>query len=173
MPVITYTIGEICEKLGCEQHNLRYMEKALELEIERDQFGNRLYTEQDLTNLEMVISLKQEGLNFSAIKKILNRQEQVAETAVEETRNDLIVQNQNLETFIKMLTIEITKNVEEVVTTKVEALTNELHNIKKSNMEMQEQLLHHQQEHFKNVDEKLNRWKEESNKGFFSKLFKK
>lgn len=173
MTEITYTIGEICEKLGCEQHNLRYLEKALELEIERDQFGNRLYTEQDLTNLEMVMSLKQEGLNFNAIKKILNRQEQVAETAVEETRNDLTIQNQNLEAFIKMLTIEITKNVEEVVNTKVEALTNELHDIKKSNMEMQEQLLHHQQEHFRNVDDKLNKWREENNKGFFSKLFKK
>lgn len=178
MAEITYNISEICEKLNCESHNLRYLEKALELLIQRDKFQNRVYGEKDLANLEMIMDLKEKGLNFAAIKKVLAQQEQVAETAVEETRSDLVIQNKNLDTLINLLTTEITKSVEKIVNPRFEALTNELENFKKTNIELQEQLLHQQQEHFKNVDEKLNKWREGNNKqeesrGFFSNFFRK
>jgi DNA-binding transcriptional MerR regulator len=92
-----YTISEVCEPLKCEQHNFRYIEKTLEMKIKRDEFMDRIYSQQDVDTLKIVFELKDQWLNYAAIKKVLNQQEEIAQDKVEETRNDVIIQNQNIE----------------------------------------------------------------------------
>lgn len=72
----TYTIGEVCEILNCEHHNLRYIEKTLDLEIKRDKHTDRTYAEQDLNVLKMVFQLRKQGINYKVIKMVLEQQEE-------------------------------------------------------------------------------------------------
>jgi DNA-binding transcriptional MerR regulator len=68
-----YKIGETADLLGIEQYTLRYLENTLQLKIKRSERGDRLYTDEDLATLQMVLKLKNEkGLNTTAIRMALD-----------------------------------------------------------------------------------------------------
>lgn len=172
-----YTIGEVCEILKCEQHILRYIEKTLNILIQRDDFMNRIYSQDDINKLQMIFELKDQGLNYAAIKKVLDQQQEIVEDKVEETRNDLVIQNQNMEQLIETLTKKITDSIEISVGSKLQGLTNEIEGLKKHNEELQRQLQKNQEEHFAEIDNKLIKLREEMkevrNRSLLSKLLGK
>ncbi|MGR6835501.1 MerR family transcriptional regulator [Syntrophomonas erecta] len=79
-----YKIGEVSEMLGIEQYTLRYLENSLKLVIQRDERGDRQYTESDLDTLRLILQLKEKGLNTTAIRMALeNIQEKDPEVNTE------------------------------------------------------------------------------------------
>lgn len=192
-----FSIGEVCKILGCEQHNLRYIEKVLELSIERENNIERSYTIKDIEMLKSVFDLKEQGLNYKAIKKVLERGEEVAATC--ENTIELYNTTTSLEAskdyskdydkFIKNISFHIEKVVESVVVNtiattlenylvdKMEPIQQGILNIEKKNDELKLSLEEMQAKHFKEIDEKLMAWRQEQfekeKKGFWSRLFKR
>jgi DNA-binding transcriptional MerR regulator len=173
----TYTIGQVCDILGCEHHNLRYIEKTIGLEIKRDQYTDRSYTEQDLNVLKMVFQLRKQGMNYKAIKMVLEQQEEIVADVVEDVRNDVIIQDQNLNNFISMMTNVIEKTIETQVNSKLEALSDDMKDLKLQNEELRGSIEQLQEKHFKELDDRLSKWREEQkekeNKSFFKRLLNK
>lgn len=63
-----YQITDAAKKVDVESHVLRYWEEELELPIERNKQGHRLYTEEDLNRFLYIKELKKEGLQLRAIR---------------------------------------------------------------------------------------------------------
>lgn len=63
-----YQITDAAKKVDVESHVLRYWEEELELPIERNKQGHRLYTEEDLKRFLYIKELKKEGLQLRAIR---------------------------------------------------------------------------------------------------------
>lgn len=173
----SYSIGEVCEILKCEHHNLRYIEKVLKLNINRDTNTERLYTEHDLNILKMVFELKNEGLNYKAIKKVLERQEEVITDKVEESKNDIVLHDERLTEFINLLTKNIEKSIDIKVTSKLDTIINNVDVIKRENKELHKILEQQQEKHFKELDAKITKWREEhkekEKESWLNKLFHK
>mgnify|MGYP002084380895 FL=1 len=100
-----YKIGEVSELLNIEQHTLRYLENSLKLRINRNERGDRLYSESDLDTFKLVLQLKEKGLNTTAIRLALeNVEETTDERGITLARNYM---EQNL--------VEITSIAKEIV----------------------------------------------------------
>ena len=63
-----YQITDAAKRVDVESHVLRYWEEELELPIERNKQGHRLYTEEDLNRFLYIKELKKEGLQLRAIR---------------------------------------------------------------------------------------------------------
>ena len=70
-----YQITDAAKKLDVESHVLRYWEEELELPIERNKQGHRLYTEEDLQRFRYIKELKKEGLQLRAIRMKVHKAE--------------------------------------------------------------------------------------------------
>jgi DNA-binding transcriptional MerR regulator len=58
MKKLYYSIGEICDLLGVEQHIIRYWEKELPLlKAKKNRAGNRIYMNDDLELLTLINNL--------------------------------------------------------------------------------------------------------------------
>lgn len=69
---MTYTIKQVSEKLNISAYTLRYYEKEKVIaNITRDDCGNRLYGENDISWIETVKCLKETGMKLSDIKRIV------------------------------------------------------------------------------------------------------
>lgn len=66
-----YYISEAAKKVQVESHVLRYWEDELQLPIKRNEMGHRYYTEQDVSKLQEIKLLKDQGLQLKAIRTIL------------------------------------------------------------------------------------------------------
>ncbi|MEA1962499.1 MAG: MerR family transcriptional regulator [Bacillota bacterium] len=120
MKEIYYKIGEAAEMLGVEQYTLRYLETTLKLKIKRDERSDRIYSEEDIDTLRLILQLKNEkGLNTTAIKMALENMEESHEanivpseydTSLEQITgftNRIIEQNNELLSQNKRLTEQI------------------------------------------------------------------
>lgn len=188
-----FSIGEVCKILGCEQHNLRYIEKVLELNIERENNIERSYTIKDIETLKFVFDLKEQGLNYKAIKKVLEKGEEVAATCDNTIElyntNTSLDLSKDYDKFIKNIAFHIEKTVESIVVNtinttlenylvdKMEPLQQGIMNVEKKNDELKLSLEEMQAKHFKEIDEKLMAWRQEQfekeKKGFWARLFKR
>jgi DNA-binding transcriptional MerR regulator len=188
-----FSIGEVCKILGCEQHNLRYIEKVLELSIERENNIERSYTIKDIETLKFVFDLKEQGLNYRAIKKVLEKGEEVAATCDNTIElyntNTSLDLSKDYDKFIKNIAFHIEKTVESIVVNtinttlenylvdKMEPLQQGIMNVEKKNDELKLSLEEMQAKHFKEIDEKLMAWRQEQfekeKKGFWARLFKR
>lgn len=172
-----YSISEVCDMLNCKPHTLRYIEKVLECEVDRDEFLNRVYSQEQINMLKFIFELKDQGLNYSAIKNILDQQGEIIQDAVEETRKDIVLQEQNLNDFVELLTKRISEEVKESVNSRLEGLTNEIDNLKLQNEQLQLQLHKKQEDHFIEIDNKLMKIREDmkqnNKRSLLERLFKK
>lgn len=67
-----YSIKEVSEKVGLPTHTLRYYEQEGLLPfIKRDANGNRIFDENDLTWLELVLCLRKTGIALSELREIV------------------------------------------------------------------------------------------------------
>lgn len=68
-----YTIREAAKKLNVEAHALRFWEEELELHIERNAQGRRIYSQEDIETFEEIMACKEEGMQLKEIRQKLHR----------------------------------------------------------------------------------------------------
>ena len=87
---MNFTIGQAAQKLGLSIHTLRYYEKqGLLPQIQRDKFGNRMYTLDDIKWIYMIRCLRDTGMNIQTIKKYVNLFKQGMQTVPK--RKDILL----------------------------------------------------------------------------------
>ncbi len=70
---MTYTIGVVAETYGIHQQTLRLYEREGLLAPSRSKGNTRLYTDEDLARLEMILSLTRDlGVNLAGVAVILD-----------------------------------------------------------------------------------------------------
>ena len=70
---ITYTIGVVAETYGIHQQTLRLYEREGLLLPSRSKGNTRLYTDEDLVRLELILSLTRDlGVNLAGVAIILD-----------------------------------------------------------------------------------------------------
>lgn len=67
-----YTIKEVATILDIEAYVLRYYEKELELQIHRNSQGHRIYTQKDITTLQQIKELREQGLELKGIRNVIH-----------------------------------------------------------------------------------------------------
>jgi MerR family transcriptional regulator, aldehyde-responsive regulator len=159
---IYYKIGEVSDLLGIEQHTLRYLEHSLKLKIQRDERGDRLYTENDLDILKMILKLKNEkGLNTTAIKMALEN--------MKENENDLMPAT-TIETMLPAL-IEMNGLANRIIEQN-EELIRQNQILTQRIEEMEKRLDIREKEKNSKIDELIILWRaeQEKNKSWFAKI---
>lgn len=68
---IFYTIGEAVDLTGVSHRTLRHYEDFFNLHIQRDSSGNRVYQEDDLEIINIIIDMKKKGMKLEGIKIFL------------------------------------------------------------------------------------------------------
>jgi MerR family transcriptional regulator/heat shock protein HspR len=70
---MTYTIGIVADTYGIHQQTLRLYEREGLLEPSRSKGNTRLYTDEDLVRLELILSLTRDlGVNLAGVAVILD-----------------------------------------------------------------------------------------------------
>lgn len=67
-----WTISETAKRTGVDAHVLRFWEDELSLAVGRNQKGHRIYTEENLRQLEQIQELKKKGYQLKDIRDILH-----------------------------------------------------------------------------------------------------
>ena len=67
-----YIISEAAERTGIETHVLRYWEDELDLDIPRNEMGQRYYTERQIELFKQIKELKDSGFQLKAVKAVLD-----------------------------------------------------------------------------------------------------
>lgn len=161
MNKIFYKIGEVAEILGIEQYTLRYLEHTLKLKIQRDERGDRLYSESDLDTLKLILKLKNEkGLNTTAIKLALDNMDSSTESELPATPT---ANNVNL--------TEIVSVAKRIVEQNDELLTQNAR-LEKRIQDLENKIDRKEQERQSKIDELISLWRAEQdrNKSWLSKL---
>lgn len=199
-----YSIGAVCEEIKkrgykeFENHNLRYLEKVLKdiITIRRDQYFNRVYYIDDIDKIEKILTLKEQGLNYSAIKTVLSTEDSKAngskviddvEISYKEELDDyddieeetaVEVRSGYVNEFNNIMHKIIFSGIETSITPKIEEIKTEIHKLHDQNTDLKVALENQQKSHFKALDEKLVKWREDSftndkrkEAGFFKRLF--
>lgn len=68
----SFSIKEVSSIIGISTQTLRNWEVFFNLEIERNEFGQRIYTENSLAILKKINHHAQRGLKLKAIKELIN-----------------------------------------------------------------------------------------------------
>lgn len=75
-----YMISAVSEKYGIHPQTLRLYEREGLLQPSRSEGNTRLYTDEDLERLEVILQLTRElGVNLAGVEIILNMREKMAE----------------------------------------------------------------------------------------------
>lgn len=62
-------IGEMVKKTGLSANTLRYYEKKGLIRVQRDQYGRRVYSEQDIAWVQFIQRLKETGMLLRDIRR--------------------------------------------------------------------------------------------------------
>ncbi len=97
------TIGKVADQVGLTTHTLRYYEKeGLIPEIDKNDQGVRLYSEDDIMWIEIVKCLKETGMPISDIKRMIELSREGNSTIA--ARKKILSQHRTIiETQIKKL----------------------------------------------------------------------
>jgi len=179
-----YTITELSERLNATDHALRYYEKEFGLIVPKDERGRRFYSP-DLANIMYKIkSMRNEGLQIKAIRKILQSENAVAypppvvfdDISMSLVTMDSYDTSNDIKQFFNDFKEQLTLNVSAEVNSAKEQITKE---IMKSKLELGacvensvRKLETKMEKHFLEVDRSIGVWREKNKKGFFKHLFK-
>jgi MerR family transcriptional regulator/heat shock protein HspR len=98
-------ISAVAEKYGVHPQTLRMYEREGLLKPSRSDGNTRLYTEEDLERLEVILELTRElGVNLAGVEIILNMREKMSAMQIQ------------IEQFVASLNVEITRNLRPVET---------------------------------------------------------
>ncbi len=100
----SYSISEVAEKLGVSQNTVRNWEKELGdfIMVQRGKTGARTYTILDVSKLEKVNELREQGLTLPTINKVFSTF--YKEEELGQSQTDQSVQQNDLQSQIKALT---------------------------------------------------------------------
>lgn len=95
-----YMISAVAEKYGIHPQTLRMYEREGLIKPSRSEGNTRLYTEEDLERLEVVLELTRElGVNLAGVEIILNMREKMA------------AMQKQIEQFVQSLNVELARNL--------------------------------------------------------------
>ncbi len=66
---MNYTISQVAQRFGVQPHTLRFYEKEGIISPERTQSGIRMYSEENIKELEMAMCLKSTGMPLKDIRR--------------------------------------------------------------------------------------------------------
>lgn len=93
-------ISAVAEKYGIHPQTLRMYEREGLIKPSRSEGNTRLYTEEDLERLEVVLELTRElGVNLAGVEIILNMREKMA------------AMQKQIEQFVASLNVELARSV--------------------------------------------------------------
>lgn len=75
---ILYTIGEAVDLTGVSHRTLRHYEDFFNLNINRDSSGNRIYREDNLEIINIIIDMKKKGMKLEGIKIFLEEKKLIS-----------------------------------------------------------------------------------------------
>ncbi|MGG0176820.1 MerR family transcriptional regulator [Gottfriedia acidiceleris] len=97
-----YSIGEVAQMLGISTHTLRYYEKEQIILPDRNENGERLYSESHIQWLRFVLKLKETQMPVNKIKEYAHLYTEGEQTSL--ARLDLLVEHkQSIEHQLKTL----------------------------------------------------------------------
>jgi Predicted transcriptional regulators len=172
MDEISYSIKEVSERIGETYRSLHYWQEKLELQINRDGAGNRIYYENDIEILEKVKELKLKGMSLDGIKALFQEKGLIQKT---ETKNLIVVDEKSLE-LKEYLFNEIKEAIaQELQNTnnKLDQILQDNHELRQSNEELREELRKLQRqsdEHYNKIDTLLTTWR--NKQPWYKTLFK-
>lgn len=179
-----YTITELSKKLEVTDHTLRYYEKEFNIIVPKDDRGRRYYTPKLANLMYQIKSMRNEGLEIKAIKKILLSENIVFEPPPVVPDNKVLslypVQTdkntREIEMFFEEFREQLLETVSEDIISVKDYISTE---INKSKLELGACVEHNMrriesklEKHFKEVDESITSWRIRSKRGFIKRIFK-
>jgi len=181
-----YSITELSRQLNVTDHTLRYYEKEFKLYIPKDNRGRRYYEPEHANIMYQIKSMRDEGLEIKAIKKILESQNIISDpppVAPNQGEKNLItIENENdslqlLKEFFDDFREQLTSSISIEVASAREEITME---ISRSKMEIgacvengTRKLESRMDKHFIEVDRLIGEWREKNKPGIIKQLYKK
>ena len=185
-----YSITELSEYLNITDHALRFYEKEFGLKIPKDSRGRRYYTTNHANLMYQIKTMRDQGLELKAIRKILEdeniieEQQQFSQSNDENlpaviSSNSNQLSNQELTLIIDTLNNiknELLGNVSAEILSSREYLAKDILKsklelgacIENSNRKLELKL----DKHFQEVDRSLTEWREKKNSSFTGRLKK-
>jgi DNA-binding transcriptional MerR regulator len=181
-----YTITELSEYLNVTDHTLRYYEKEFNLPVPKDERGRRYYKTELANIMYQIKSMRDQGLEIKAIRKILQAENIISEppsATVNENISSVVPYNNNsnslseLKSFFVDFKGEIVSSVNAEVSTAKEFFAREINKSKlelgaclENNIRRMEAKM---DKHFQDVDLSIGKWREKNKPGFVKRLFNK
>lgn len=75
---------DVAEMLETEPYVLRFYEKELKLNINRNSIGHRIYTLEDVEMLRKILEMREKGLQLKAIESIIKESDEEAKESYEQ-----------------------------------------------------------------------------------------
>src|SRR5690349_24883519 len=98
-----YMISSVAEQYAIHPQTLRLYEREGLLKPSRSDGNTRLYTDDDIERLEMILKLRGLGVNLAGVEIILNMREKMAEM------------QRQIEQFVSSLNTEISQRAREAL----------------------------------------------------------
>jgi len=99
-----YSIKQVSEKTGLTEDAIRYYEKiGLLPYVKRKQNGHRIYDEEDIEIMELIICLKKTGMSLNEMKNILQYPVKDKLSSVPELKRTLLEYKEKVMTQIQDL----------------------------------------------------------------------
>lgn len=171
MKEILYSIQEVSERLDISYRQLHYWEEKLELQITRDNSGNRQYSENDIELLERVKELKIRGMSMDGIKALLREKGILPEPV---PKNVIIVDDKAME-----LKSYILNEIRDVFAQELQQTNHNLcltlekiETVLKENQELKDEICKLQkqgEDHYNKIDSQITAWR--NKKPWYKKIF--
>lgn len=187
-----YSISEVSELTGYENHVLRYYEKEFDLDIPRNNANHRYYTYKEIESFNYIKSLQEKGFTNKQIKLIINSPEVLINEQQEETAVSSLATNEVDVTTINEIASSLTDIVVSEMRTKLSEKEDNsikaIHELKREIGEVKQEIRSKERDilitenaklkmkvkeksyELAELKEKLKREKD-SNKGFFKRFF--
>ena len=78
-----YTVGQVADMLAVKQAFLRRVDELRVVSPQRSAGGQRRYTRYEIRVIQQVVSMADEGITLSAIRRIIDLEQQLAEVTRE------------------------------------------------------------------------------------------
>jgi MerR family transcriptional regulator, heat shock protein HspR len=78
-----YTVGQVAEMLAVKQAFLRRVDELRVVSPQRSAGGQRRYTRFEISIIQQVVTMTDEGITLQAIRRIIELEQQLAEASVQ------------------------------------------------------------------------------------------
>jgi len=166
-----YSFKEVCKITGYKDSVIRYYEKEFNLNIQRDEKGRRVFTQEDINTLNYIKNLQEKGYTNGQIKKILNNEEIAITTVETPVLQEQFVKIQTDDDKIKLIEEKLNEINQKLEELDKNVFSKERDILISENMKLKMEL---KQKCYEIIElkEKL-KYEKQSKKGILSKFFKK